>query len=269
MKRGYFQTPNYILELANFNIYQKMVLICLYRMGNQGASIYPSYRTIAKRCSISRTQAIHVVKELILCGVLNVKKRKKKSRNNTNVYTINSDVLEANYREVRKNHIEDNGNGTQSKPGSTEDTPRVVNNVYPIKNPSYKELNKKNHSAGDAKKSNVFSFQEYIEKFANEHDEEEIEVAGYYVSEYRDIVGREHRKMKLETWHKAIEEVLDLYTMDTGGPEYFERGETKNVVVLINGYFKKRDKFEKPCDFTLPHFNSPAIKGILLFECGL
>ena len=66
---GYFQVPNYILEMTDLTSNQKLVLICLLRTGNNGAPIYPSYNTIARRCSINRRTAIKVMKQLDAIGV--------------------------------------------------------------------------------------------------------------------------------------------------------------------------------------------------------
>lgn len=155
---SFFQAPNEIFD-TDLTIYQKMVLAYLYRAGNNGRPIFPSYATIAIKCGMSRAKAVNTIKELERLGILSVIRRRKDEYANTNLYHINRQAICAHTAAGDIYH--DNGladcpgkqgvspgtqdipPGTQDIPTGTQDIPGVVYGVYPINNQSinnqYKE----------------------------------------------------------------------------------------------------------------------------------
>jgi DnaD/phage-associated family protein len=97
MNLPYFQAPNDIFDLTvSLTIYQKIVYLYLCRCSNQGAQAFPSYKTIADKCGMSRRKAIDTVRELIEFNLLTKENRKTgtlkdspKDINDTNLYILN------------------------------------------------------------------------------------------------------------------------------------------------------------------------------------
>ena len=102
------QIPNAIFE-ADLKTHEKLTYIYLCRCGNQGAIAFPSYATIAEKCSISRMSAINAVKKLIACGLLEKDVRvEADGHHRTNIYTVNDKLW-------------------GSQPGLPPSTPPIVN----------------------------------------------------------------------------------------------------------------------------------------------
>ena len=148
---GFFQVPNYLLEIKGLTTIQKMVLISFLRAGNNDAQIFPSYKTIARRCSISESTAKKTVKKLESMNILNVKRRIQDNRNTTNLYTINRKELERMPAYTEDKGSVSHGPGSASHGlGGVSHGLGVVRHTDPIKNPIYKE-------PGIKKKPNNFS----------------------------------------------------------------------------------------------------------------
>ena len=159
----YFQVPNETLDVR-LTIHQKMVLVYLCRAGNNGAPIYPSYSTIAEKCSMSRAKAISVVNELEGMGILIVERQRKDNYiNSTNLFYIKRDallgagdtglhgepqMLSPQCRPPSPQHILPS---PQCRPPSPQHIQGVVHDVDPINNQLIKNQNeeprKKNHKA--------------------------------------------------------------------------------------------------------------------------
>ena len=92
----YFQTPNDIFE-TELSIYEKMVYIYICRCCNNGQTAFPSYQTIADKCSLSRRKAIDAVKVLIEHGYVIKQYHYKNGENYSNYYKVNYDIGSAQY----------------------------------------------------------------------------------------------------------------------------------------------------------------------------
>jgi hypothetical protein len=83
---GYFQTPNAIFDKVDYlSIYEKITYIYLCRCSNNGKVAFPSYKTIATKCSFSESQAFRAVKRLIEHGLLQKTNRNKRK---SNIYKV-------------------------------------------------------------------------------------------------------------------------------------------------------------------------------------
>ena len=89
----YFQVPNSIFDEEDLNLdtYEKLVYIYLARCGNHGGTAFPSYNTIAEKCSMCKRKAIKCVQNLKNEHLLVVQKRPKGNMDNdSNIYKINT-----------------------------------------------------------------------------------------------------------------------------------------------------------------------------------
>jgi predicted transcriptional regulator len=80
---NYFKAFNKIFE-ADITKDDKLVFLYLCRCSNNNKFAFPSYKTIAEKCSISRKTAITSVKNLLQNNLLIKKNRDK----NSNLYFI-------------------------------------------------------------------------------------------------------------------------------------------------------------------------------------
>ena len=90
IKFPYFQAPNDIFDKdLDLTALEKLVLLFLYRCGNQGAEAYPGYAGIARKCRVSKTTARTVILSLEKKGFIAVKRRPKANKDNLpNLYVI-------------------------------------------------------------------------------------------------------------------------------------------------------------------------------------
>ena len=89
--KGYFQVDNDIFdnETLRLSLHMKMVYIYLSRCSNQGATAFPSYKTIANRCGMSRRSAIKAVGVLEERWFITVDRSKHSTiKNNANQYQV-------------------------------------------------------------------------------------------------------------------------------------------------------------------------------------
>jgi len=90
-KRNFTIVQNVIFDL-DLSIYAKMVYVYLNRCADTEGHSFPSYKTIAEKCSCSRRTAIDAIKALQDIGLLSVKKRMMKKNekliHTSNLYTI-------------------------------------------------------------------------------------------------------------------------------------------------------------------------------------
>lgn len=87
-ENGFFMAPNDIFD-CDLKLHDKIVYLYLCRCGNNSTA-FPSYNTIAKKCSISRRKAIDVVEKLQELELIKKQHRKKDNgiENNSNVYQV-------------------------------------------------------------------------------------------------------------------------------------------------------------------------------------
>jgi len=87
----YFQTPNEIFEL-DLKANEKLVYMYLCRCGNDGKDAFPSYQTIANKCSIGKSTAIRCMNILVDKGLVVKKYRFKEGENYSNIYKVDYDL---------------------------------------------------------------------------------------------------------------------------------------------------------------------------------
>lgn len=152
-KNGYFKAPNDIFD-EELTLYEKVVYLYLCRCSNNSTA-FPSYNTIANKCSISRRKAIDVVSTLQEKGFL-----KKYYRTNENF-------------ESQSNVYEIIPPGAQHAPRSAGDSPLSEQDA-PNKELDYKELENKelkNIYILSNERDGIFSYysKKYKERFGEEH----------------------------------------------------------------------------------------------------
>lgn len=143
MQVPFFQVANDIFKvkiedeegkLVDLSIYEKMVYIYLARCANSG-SAFPSYQTIADRCSMSRRKAIDCVAVLFDNNLIAKHKRKTESGDNTsNIYEVNTNL---------DPYISSNESKTKAKnKTSAQDALPLVNDMHhpSAQDAPYKEL---------------------------------------------------------------------------------------------------------------------------------
>jgi len=93
MEIPYFQVPNKIFDIdKGLTIYHKIVYLYLTRCANQGSTAFPSYSTIASRCSMSKRKAITTVQELVHKELLikEIRMSDYQDMNLSNVYIVDN-----------------------------------------------------------------------------------------------------------------------------------------------------------------------------------
>lgn len=90
MEVPYYQTPNAVYDMEDLDIYEQSVYIYLCRCGNNGASAFPSYETIAKCARMSRRKVISVIDSLIQKEYIKKKARSKDGARTSNVYYVDN-----------------------------------------------------------------------------------------------------------------------------------------------------------------------------------
>jgi len=88
--RNWFYLENDLLDREDLTIYEKTVYIVIARYVNGENKAFPSYETIAKKGSMSRSKAKYVVNSLVQKGLLKKEFRKSKEKNcyTSNLYTL-------------------------------------------------------------------------------------------------------------------------------------------------------------------------------------
>jgi hypothetical protein len=143
MKIPFFQAPNDVFDnYSDLNIYEKVIYLYLCRCSNQGSPAFPSYTTIAEKCSMSRRKAIDSVQGLLQKGY--IIKRTRPSEVSAKEHDSNE------YELIHKENKGNNGGGAQHALPSAQDAPPVVNDMHhpsaqgaPYKELDYKELSDK------------------------------------------------------------------------------------------------------------------------------
>lgn len=90
-QKGYFQVDNDIFDndKIGLNWCAKLVYIYLSRCSNQGATAFPSYKTIAKRCGMGKRSAIKAVNILEERRLLKVERSQDSCiKHNPNHYKV-------------------------------------------------------------------------------------------------------------------------------------------------------------------------------------
>lgn len=265
MEIPYFQTPNAIFdtEIA-IDIYAKMTYIYLTRCSNQGATAFPSYQTIGKRCGMSKRKAMYSVQQLIKCNLLEKEVRKKSNSDNySNIYRVND-------------------TGAYSAPPSASNAPpgehdapnkETTNKESPYKEPllidgSIKDTRKR--SGGESIPFMSFVTQE-IQSFDTVYDQDIPETIEYYYAKYQRKFKKEHTRYKRTTLLKIFEKLDNVLMNGITDPECGNRELTVDLAamkLIIDKHFATN--YGTEMSWTLLSFiNNDIILKNRYYECGL
>ncbi len=133
----FFQVANDIFDLdLGLDIYEKTAYIYLARCANNSQA-FPSYRTIADKCSMSRRKAVYVIDKLIEKDLISkTSRRLGPDRHTSNIYTVNNDLLALQDASCAK---PSGGSAQDAPPPSAQDAPPSAQDA-PNKELGYKEL---------------------------------------------------------------------------------------------------------------------------------
>ena len=101
----FFQCPNAIFDDEKLKTYEKLVYVYICRCGNNSTA-FPSYNTIAKKCSISRMSAIRAIDKLCEDGYILKKQRYNGYENYSNVYEINIEKIIPSNSQILPSNLE-------------------------------------------------------------------------------------------------------------------------------------------------------------------
>lgn len=165
-RKNWFYSYNIIFEYP-ISEHAKIVYLYLCRCSDEEGQSFPSYKTIAEKCSISKRTAMRAVKELQEVGFLSSEKRAdEKGVMSSNLYVIyDSPELEDESTLVTESHYPSDTESlppvTESHhPSDTESLPLVTQSHYPSDRESPKGLpneglpNIKDYSVSQSKDSN-------------------------------------------------------------------------------------------------------------------
>lgn len=85
---GFFLGPNEIFDNEAVSVHEKLTYLYLCRCANNSTAAFPSYATIAAKCSISRRKAIECVEQLVDKKLLLKTVRRGEEKNLSNLYKI-------------------------------------------------------------------------------------------------------------------------------------------------------------------------------------
>ena len=264
MKYPHYRVPNEIHDIG-LRTSEIAVYVVLCRYCNPGITAWPSYTAIAKKAGCSRPTATKAVKRLIKIGLLNKTRRRiGADKMNSNLYEVNHDI-QGQYLKLAPDKHDTNPDNLESGKARLLS---VVKELYrgskgglldkelPIKNYDYKEL-----STGS--KQDVcptVSFNEY--KKHNRIDDETIDAIDYYLHNYKKYTGKEHMKLKPETWEHLVDTILFI---DNDDPPFDI--EINSIVEMVDHYFTKEYN-NGDCNRCITHFNDPGIKKVNFFEAA-
>ncbi|WP_340014684.1 helix-turn-helix domain-containing protein [Paenibacillus sp. FSL K6-1318] len=132
---GFFMGPNEIFDDIDTKTHEKLVYLYLCRCANNAAA-FPSYNTIAEKCSMSRRKAVDCIDWLIERKLLVKRTRRKDGLNESNVYEILRPSAQHASRVVQDMHH-----------GSAGHAPGVVHHMHQgsAQHAPYKELSINNY----------------------------------------------------------------------------------------------------------------------------
>ena len=236
MKVPYFQVPNKIFDVEELGKCEKLVYMYLARCGNQGSKAFPSYKTIADKCSMSRRKAIDAVKELKELGLVEKQERKyKPDTNKTNLYWINTP-------------------SECGALGSESHAPRSEQ-YAPNKELINKELLDKGKVYGRKQVSHSARFTyEEIRPQLN-IDIQSNELIQYFVDRYEFYRETEHPRLTVQQWNR----VAGTFNKDyITAIDEMDREKFIDInKAMINNYYQT--SFGKEVDYCILHFIEPQI----------
>ncbi len=201
MEVPYFQTPNTIFDILP-DIQSKIIGCYLARCANQGATAWPSYQTIADKCSMDRSTAIRTIKKMVEKGFL-VKEHRKPEGDE---YWTNTYILDLG------------GSGTQPL-GSGRET-LGSGTQPPNKEPVKEEPVIKNQFNKD-------------KAFTSESRDLTEQIETKYFRTYKEATGEDHPALKADQ-HTRIKNVFLKFAQDYAS-------DIHQFNVMITAHFERTD----------------------------
>jgi len=266
MKYPHYRVPNEIhnigLRMAEIAVYGVLCRYC-----NPGTTAWPSYSSIAERAGCSKPTAIKAVRRLIKIGLLKKTRRRiDTDRMNSNQYEVNHDI-QGQYLKLAPNKTDrspDNLNSgkrallplvKQLYRGGKRDCP---DKELSIKNYSYKEL----IIGGVSEKHPPITYYKF--KKQNPVDKDTDNAITYYLDMYSATTGRDHLKLKRETWQGVVDTLL-VVDLEHGSDWIDCDDDNGSIYQMIDHYFNK-DYNDGDCNRCITHFNHPGIKRLNFYE---
>ncbi|NLZ45350.1 MAG: helix-turn-helix domain-containing protein [Clostridiales bacterium] len=254
-KRDFFIAQNMIFDL-DISEHAKITYLYLCRCADDESQAFPSYNTIAQKCSFSRRTALRAVQKLQEVGLLSVENRKilKKGKlvNTSNLYILYDSPNEG---VVTHSHqggdTQSPGVVTHSHQGGDTQSPRTIPNYKdPVfintQSVSQKKPKKEKQPAGNmtdrqTEFKNIESyFEEQLgfdalktthESYSKLIDEIKFNILEMYFNEYTMIKGERKPMMivrsalmKLTHWHivNVFDKYINLNTKITNPKAYMQ-----------------------------------------------
>jgi hypothetical protein len=253
MNVPYFQTPNDIFDLRikvrdgikirEIRTSEKLVYIYLCRCANNTGEAFPSYATIAEKCSISKRKAIDSVRVLTDSGLLiKYVRRKDNKDNHTNIYEVISPSATIAL-----------GSETVALGSAT---------IAPNKELHKKEPYKKNQGIYKGVSPDgvtlAVTFPQYLDRFGVDN-EEMTEAIHYYLEQYEQYRGKPHPRLKPEQWERVL---LSLISANGEFDNYIELM-PEDLIPMIDKHFETK---YADCDYNILHFISEGVKKNRFYE---
>ena len=131
---GWFAAPKQIFE-SNLPTDAKLILLYLCRCAGADGKAFPSYRDIAKKCSITRRHAIDVIADLKRAGIVTAEpQRRKDGGKSSNKYTLDLSKLPGVVNDIHQGSEQHSPGGEQGSLASLskETDIKRTNEVYNI-----------------------------------------------------------------------------------------------------------------------------------------
>jgi len=211
-KKNWFYSYNMIFEQP-ISEHAKIVYLYLCRCADSEGQAFPSYNTIAEKCSISRSTAIRAIKELKEAGLLSVEQRIEADGSLTsNLYTIYDEPQPAEVQEVHHPSV------TQTLPlVSHRHYPSVTQTPEGLPNEGQNNLKDNNIKADNCKKENTARTEESAADVVVKNEEatsSKEDIAGKIES----VIGQRIAKKILQSLEeKSLNRAIEAYKVISKG----------------------------------------------------
>ncbi|MED4456177.1 helix-turn-helix domain-containing protein [Metabacillus fastidiosus] len=265
-RNGYFQAPNDIFEL-DLEWHEKLVYLYICRCGNNSEA-YPSYNTIAKKCSISKRKVIDVVNALVQKGLIKRQHRKNNNdENQTNLYIIIDPATIDSAHNAPPSEHDAPSSAPDSSP-SAEDAPNKELVFKELENKELDNNSRDQNSVVDHVNSKRIHFPDY-EKMVYEtiisnpilkqFELDQLEAITYFVDTYPEYIDESHPRLTYEQWDRARKEML--YVADLTRDFCLD---VEDEMKMIQSYFET--KFQEGCNYSVLHYTSGDLRSIRYYE---
>lgn len=210
-KKNWFYSYNMIFEQP-ISEHAKIVYLYLCRCADSEGQAFPSYNTIAEKCSISRSTAIRAIKELKEAGLLSVEQRIEADGSLTsNLYTIYDEPQPAEVQEVHHPSV------TQTLPlVSHRHYPSVTQTPEGLPNEGLPNIN--NNIADDCKKENTARTEESAADVVVKNKEEATSSKEDIAGKIESVIGQRIAKKILQSLEeKSLNRALEAYKVISKG----------------------------------------------------